>query len=47
MVNVIQNYNDENIGCTLLEFHLASIHSRTDVYGVDVILASLVCTYFL
>jgi len=25
----IRNYNDENVGCTLLEFQLASVQSRT------------------
>jgi len=30
-MNVIRNYNDKNIGCALLEFQLASIHTRTDV----------------
>jgi len=40
-MNVIRNYNDKNIGCALLAFQLISIRSRTGVYAVDVISASL------
>jgi len=40
-MNVIRNYNDENIGCALLEFQLASMHSMTDFYEANIISASL------
>jgi len=45
-MNAIRNYNDKNIGCALLEFQLASIHSRKDVYEADVISATLGSAYF-
>jgi len=45
-VGLIRIYNDKNIGCVLLEFQLASVHSSRDVYNVDVILTPLNSTYF-
>ena len=36
-MNVIQSYNDKNIGYALLEFQLESIHTRTDVYETVVL----------
>ena len=32
-MNVIRNYNDKYIGCALLEFQLASIHTRQMLRG--------------
>jgi len=45
-VGLIRNYNEKNIGCASLEFQLASVHSRRDVYDVDVISTSLNSAYF-
>jgi len=46
VMNVIRNYNNKNICCALLEFQLASIHNRRDVYEVDVVSTSLDSAYF-
>jgi len=46
IMNVIRNSNDNNIGCTLFEVQLASIHSRRDVYEAAVISASMRSNYF-
>jgi len=43
-MNVIRN--NEKIGCALLKFQLARLHSRTDVDEADVISESLDRAYF-
>jgi len=45
-MNVLQNCNDKNIGCVVLQFQLISIHSRTDVYEANLISASMGSTCF-
>jgi len=45
IMNVIWNYNNQKVSCTLLKFQLISIHSRTGVYEADVISASLGSDY--